>query len=237
MKRYSTAAAAVDGNNNINNINEGKLPIYPSKRRLSLKNLDSNDMLKRRNSLKNSIDGENPLMKRRSSVKNLGDETNLRRRSMAAISDSNKANKDTIIDISKSQEYSKLCVSIACGLIDCLTTWESLTKMIPELNIETEAKRHEKVDQSVLSSTRALMVKSFISQKVTENSINESDARKVTNTNTNASNKMFNDATHMEISLGSQGITAVAPGLEQVCCRRVTKAVADYLGKNAFVAD
>ena len=90
-------------------------------------------------------------------------------------------------------------------------------------------------DADIISSSRALQVRDFITQKVTETTINENAIRSslsLGNTGGKFTSKLTESL--MEMGTSAPGITSIAPVLEKACCRRVCKLVADHLGRHSL---
>ena len=90
-------------------------------------------------------------------------------------------------------------------------------------------------DAELISSSRALQVRDFITQKVTETTINENAIRSslsLGNTGGKFTSKLTESL--MEMGTSAPGITSIAPVLEKACCRRVCKLVADHLGRHSL---
>ena len=99
----------------------------------------------------------------------------------------------------------------------------------------TDNNNKEYDDAEIISSSRALQVRDFITQKVTETTINENAIRSslsLGNTGGKFTSKLTESL--MEMGTSAPGITSIAPVLEKACCRRVCKLVADHLGRHSL---
>jgi hypothetical protein len=135
--------------------------------------------------------------------------------------------------INDGKPYSKLSISLACGLIDCLLAWDNILNTLPPslaspltasiVPLFCDAYNHT---TGVISSAQS-NAGADVSSKIMDSEM------KQTRTLSTRS-KIILSELHMETSGGPASITATAHFFDQACCCRITKILADYLGKHSM---